>query len=335
MARWLSLPAAVIALCCLAACATPQTDRVLQRSDGLPAQAELPDVRFFPQAVNECGPAALAMALHASGIAVTPEELTPLVFTPGREGSLQPDMITATRRHGRVAYPIKDLTSLLREVAAGTPVVVFQNLGLSWYPQWHYAVAIGYDLDSRELILHSGETARTRLSLATFEHTWERGGHWAILALPPNHLPATAEPLAYLTAVKGLEQAKQFAAAERAYATALGRWPDDLLALMGRGNALYALGRKRDAASAFRAAVARHPDSGAALNNLAHVLADLGQYAEAERTARRALELGGPFSETARRTLDEIRAKGRTARVKPPSMKSSRAHLPGLATRFG
>lgn len=316
--RWLPFIQGTIALLVLAGCATPQTDLVLQQRGALPPQAELRDVAFYPQAENECGPASLAMALDASGVTVTPDELTPIVFTPGREGSLQPDMISAARRHGRIAYPVQDLRSIMTEIASGTPVVVFQNLGLSWYPQWHYAVAIGYDMDEKEIILHSGETERAHLALTTFERTWERGGHWAIAVLPPDRLPATAQPLAYLTAVKGLEHAKQYGAAEKAYATALQRWPDDLQALMGRGNTLYALGKKSDAATWFDAAATHHPDSAAALNNLAHVLGELGRLDEAEKTARRAVDLGGPFADTARKTLDEIVAKRKRLQASGP-----------------
>jgi tetratricopeptide (TPR) repeat protein len=306
---WRPAVLAVLALLALAGCATPQTDSVLQQRGALPPRVELQNVVFYPQAENECGPASLAMALDASGVKVKPEQLTPIVFTPGREGSLQNDMLSASRRNGRVAYPIKTLRAILAEVAAGTPVVVFQNLALSWYPQWHYAVAIGYDLDKEEIILHSGLTARERMAMTTFEHTWERAGSWAIAVLPPNRLPATAEPATYFKAVEGLEQAHKYEAAAQAYATALKRWPDDLDAMMGRGNALYALGRKSAAAQAFRAASQKHPESAAALNNLAHVLAELGRLAEAEKTARRAVALGGPFADTARKTLDEIVAR--------------------------
>jgi len=313
--RWLHAPRAAIVLLLLAGCATPQTNSVLTQRGALPLQVELTNVPFFPQTENECGPASLAMALVASGVTVTPTDLTPTVFTPGRAGSLQTDMISASRRHGRIAYPIHDLRGMLTEIATGTPVIVFQNLALSWYPQWHYAVAIGYDLNDKHIILHSGITPRDRMRLTTFEHTWERGGSWAIAVLPPDRLPASAQPQPYLTAIKGLEQAKQFEAAAVAYATALSRWPDDLQALMGRGNALYALGRKSDAAQAFRAATQQHPESGPAFNNLAHVLAELGQLAEAEKSARQAIALGGPFADTARQTLDEIQA---AQRKKPP-----------------
>ena len=68
------------------------------------------------------------------------------VYTPGREGTLASDMIAAARRNGRVAVPVTSLPALLAELAAGNPVIVFQNLGLGFVPRWHYAVAFGYDL---------------------------------------------------------------------------------------------------------------------------------------------------------------------------------------------
>lgn len=305
----------------LAGCATPQTDGLLRQRGSLPTMVELVQIPFHPQAENECGPAALAMALNASGVTVTPDDLAPTVFTPGRAGSLQTDMLTASRRHGRIAYPIQDLREIMMEIAAGTPVVVFQNLALSWYPRWHYALAIGYDLNQQTMTLHSGLTAQDRLSIKTFELTWARGGHWAIAVLPPNRLPANPQAQVYLAAVRGLEQAKQYDAAAQAYGTALTRWPDDPQALMGRGNALYALNRKAEAAEAFRAATRHHPDAAPAFNNLAHVLAELGQLATAESAARRAIAIGGPFADTARQTLDEIVAR----RKKPPAKGTPRA----------
>jgi hypothetical protein len=38
----------------------------------------------------------------------------------------------------------------LREVAAGNPVLVLQNLSFAWAPVWHYAVVMGYDADAAQ-----------------------------------------------------------------------------------------------------------------------------------------------------------------------------------------
>ena len=124
---------------------------------------------------------------------MTPQDLTPQVYLPGLAGSLQVEMLAATRRNGLLAYELAPkLDDLLAEVAAGSPAVVLQNLALSWYPVWHYSVVVGYDLEREEIILRSGLERRQALSLTTFEHTWESAGYWAMLALPPGRMPRTA-----------------------------------------------------------------------------------------------------------------------------------------------
>ena len=191
-----ALPSCLVLTSLLSGCATPQLDS-LQRSErqGLPERAEVPAVPFFAQDDFYCGPAALAMTLAWSGLQVTDDQIAPLIYTPGREGTLQSDVITGARRYGRLAVPVRDLRSLLGEIAAGTPVLVLQNLALDWYPQWHYAVAIGYDLDASTLTLNSGTHEELVVPLATFERTWARGDYWALVITPPTACPqAPARP---------------------------------------------------------------------------------------------------------------------------------------------
>ena len=133
-----------------------------QLTENLTARHELDSVPFYPQKAYQCGPAALAMVLEWSGINVDPDTLVPEVFTPSHKGSLQSALIGTARRHSRIAYPISSLSDMLTEVAAGHPVIVLQNLGLSWYPVWHYAVVVGYDLPQGIVILHSGVTRERR-----------------------------------------------------------------------------------------------------------------------------------------------------------------------------
>lgn len=160
----------------LGACATPPaTSHLLSQTDGVPSRAEVLDVPFHPQEDHYCGPAALAMMLGWSGKAVTTEELISQVYTPGREGTLHADILTAARRHGRLAVPVRSLGDILVELAAGHPVLVFENLGLEWYPQWHYAVAVAYDLSREQITLRSGDEARHTIALSTFERVWDRG----------------------------------------------------------------------------------------------------------------------------------------------------------------
>lgn len=266
----------------------------------------VPAVPFFPQEDYQCGPASLAAALVHAGRQATPESLLPQVYLPGRKGSLQAEMLATARRHQLVAYPLAPrLEDLLRELAAGNPVVVLQNLALEWAPQWHYAVAIGYDLQARELVLRSGVTRRMVMALDTFEHTWARSGHWAMLALPPEGLPATAAELPFLAALAALERVAP-EAARRGYDTALARWPRSVAAQIGRGNASYALRDLAGAKEAFRQVTIDHPDAADAWNNLAQTLHELGSRGEALAAARRAVALGGPRMSIYRATLDDI-----------------------------
>lgn len=299
--------AAAVLLCLfMAGCATPQTDALLRLPRAVPQQGAVADPVFFAQNTNECGPAALAMMLGHTGLTVSPDALVSEVYAPGRDGSLTSAMVAAARRHGRIAYPIDTLSALFSEINRGRQVLVLQNLGLSWVPQWHYAVAVGYDLTDRTIILHSGTTKFLETPLPTFERTWKRGEHWALLTLRPGEFPENADEATYMTSVAGMERAGALAAAAEAYTAALARWPQNPVALMGLGNTLYGLGNLRAAAAAFQVATTRLPDNADAFNNLGHVLAELGELAEAEKAARIAVELGGQNIETYQDTLHGI-----------------------------
>src|SRR5690606_31071454 len=133
-----------IALCAaaivaLSACATRPSELAAPANAHLPERVELAHVPFFPQEDYQCGPAALATVLSASGVDVTADALTRQVYLPGRRGSLQTELVAATRRHGRLPYRLEGgLPALLAQVDAGHPVVVLQNLGFKRWPRWHY-----------------------------------------------------------------------------------------------------------------------------------------------------------------------------------------------------
>ena len=277
--------------------------------ENLPAGHELTAVPFFPQEEYQCGPAALAMAISWSGLPARPEDFVEEVYTPSRKGSLQVALIAAARRHGRLAYEISDLESLLPEIAAGYPVIILQNLSVSWAPVWHYAVAIGYDAAQEHVVLRSGTTSRKVMPFGVFEKTWARSKYWGIIILQPTQLPALAKEKTYLTAVLGLEKAHQYQAAVSGYRTALTRWPQSLAARMGLGNSYYALGEFTNSEYAFRETIRLHPRAGSAYNNLAQILMEQGRYPEAREMARKAVSLGGPSLAVYQQTLKEVESK--------------------------
>ena len=277
---------------------------------GLPAHAELTGVPFHTQDDFLCGPASLAMVFNAAGVPASVESLTPLVYLPGRQGSLQAEMLGATRRSGLVAYTLApELEAVLREVAAGTPVVVLLNLAFSWVPVWHYAVVVGYDLERERIVLRSGKWQRDEFRIGFFEYLWQDGGHWAMLALPQERVPVTAGEQDFAAAVAALERTGRPREARASYRALLARWPSNLVGLFGLGNVEYVLGDIAAAAGAFRRATEAHPQSAAAFNNLAHALAALGWLADAEAAARTAVALGGPTQPEAQKTLEAILAR--------------------------
>ena len=305
------LIAGVFAFACAAllhGCAsfTPQTKSLAEsRPAGVPGARELTEVPFFAQNDYQCGPASLAMAMVAAGVKVTPDELVPEVYLPERKGSLQVEMLAAARRHGLVSYQLApSYADVIREIAAGTPVIVLQNLGIK--EGWHYAVAIGYDWDNGMLQLRSGLNERQELPFAMNEMVWRRSGYWAMVVVPPERIPASADEQRWLAAVAALERTGQSAAARSAYRTFLERWPANVNAAIGLANAHHALGELREAEAVLREAALRAPDSVVVLNNLAQTLADQGRYGEALPYAERAVATGGPHADAASQTRNTI-----------------------------
>jgi tetratricopeptide (TPR) repeat protein len=258
----------------------------------LTPRVELTETPFFPQEAYQCGPAALATVLNYYQIQVTPDELRPQVYLPERKGSLQIELAAAARRYGLLAYPFGgDLNALLKELAAGNPVLVLQNLTFDWLPKWHYAVVIGYDLSENQVILRSGKHRRWHSDLRAFRNTWQRAGNWALVIQPPERIPATAQPATLLKAAFDLQTTGNEKAALTAYAAATTRWPADKRPWLALGNGAFKLDRLGEARQALKRAAVLDPMDPTALNNLAYVYLAAGCPDQARKTIQQALQL--------------------------------------------
>ena len=286
---------AALALWLLGACAAPQTARLLEsNASALPRFAQVGGVPFYAQTDNYCGPAALAMAATWAGVPLTQERAGEMVFTPGKEGTLRNDVVAAARRLGLMAVELDDVSSLLAEVAAGHPVIVFQNLGLSWVPRWHYSVVLAYDLDHQTIVQHSGITPDRATDLNAFERTWARGDYWAVVLVPAGELPAAGRETALLEAALGLERLHNYNPATKGYKSILKKFPSNTPAWMGLGNSEYARADFVAAAEAFERAATVAPGDPAAWNNLAYAYAAAGRNRDARRAAERAVAAATP-----------------------------------------
>ena len=137
-------------------------------ADGLPASAprsiELEATPFFPQEDYQCGPAALATLLVASGVEVTPDALAPEVFIPGAAKAASRSSWSAPRAAmaGCPTCSRRPPTKWWTSSRRAGPCCVLQNLGVPQIPIWHYAVLIGYDADRNVAILRSGDESASR-----------------------------------------------------------------------------------------------------------------------------------------------------------------------------
>ena len=249
----------------LVGCATQsrQTRALLDAPPDVAPTRVLSQVQLVHAPEGYCGPAALAMASGLSDVTATKG----MLMTGGR-GTLPTDMLGATRRLGRLGVQLENLAQITREVDAGHPVIVFQNLGLSWWPRWHYAVVVGYDLPRQEMILHTGPQSFRREPMTFFERSWKLGGYWAVVTLPPDQLSASASEVAHLQGAVGLEQAGRDREALTAYRAILGRWPNSLGGLIGAGNVSYKQNMYSESVLFLRSAVKAHPGSVEARHNL-------------------------------------------------------------------
>lgn len=296
----------------LVGCVSGQSElrQELLNTGARPPAVELSATPFFPQEDYQCGPAALAAALGSSGINVTPAELTPKVYLPGRKGSLQIELSAATRRYARIPYPITpSLAALLQELQVGHPVLVLQNLGVSWLPRWHYAVVIGYVEDRDLIILRSGTSERKEMDAKLFLRTWRRAEYWGLVVLKPGELPADTQPEQYLEAVSALEANGAYRESLWAYQAALTRWPGNFWARIGVANSYLGLGHHNAAELYLRKLLVDYPQHPAVLNNLAEVLARRGCLHAAHNVINQALtvpQISQPMAELLQKTSAQL-----------------------------
>ena len=257
----------------------------------LPARAELTEVPFYPQNDYQCGPAALATMLSQRGIATTPDALVDQVYIPQRKGSLQVEMVAAARSSGLLVYPLQPrLEDLLAEVAAGNPVLVLQNLAFDRWPQWHFAVVVGYDLSTQQVVLRSGTTKRWVGSFREFERSWVKAERWAVVTLSADQMPHTAQETVWLRSASDLEEVGQVRAARAAYEAAVTRW-DSALSRFALANSQYTMGEKSAAEESLRASVRLDPGFAIGWFNLSQLLAEQGCGSSAQEARNCAIRL--------------------------------------------
>lgn len=302
----------------LSACShTPQT-KTLATSSFADVAKELESVPFYPQTQYQCGPAALATVMQYRGVEVQPDDLVDKIYIPEKQGSLQIEMVAATREKGLVPYVIEpQLTAILAQIKAGHPVLVMQNLAYQWIPLWHYAVVVGFDVAKNELILRSGETKRWQTSFAAFERTWARSEYWGLVIVPPDTLPAEASLTRWMQAAYDLQQTGQTETAEIAYQTAIKHWPDAPEPGVALANLYFGQQAFSEADAVYADLLAENPDIAVLWNNRAYSLQAMDCDVSALHAARCAFQKA-PEDTNIQSTVEEMQQNSATNAVNCP-----------------
>ncbi|HEX7719685.1 MAG TPA: PA2778 family cysteine peptidase [Woeseiaceae bacterium] len=290
----------------ISGCVTGPEHLVL-RTAGTPV--ELVDVPFFAQDEFQCGPAALATVLVDAGVDVTPQALQSQVYIPDRRGSLQAELLAATRRHGRVPYVLPgSLAFMLDEIRDGRPVLLLQNLGIQRWPVWHYAVLVGFDPGRDRFLLRSGTTPRQQSRARNLLASWDKGGRWSIVVVSPSDPPVSADVLGWLRAVAPFESTGNLDLAREGYEAAITRWPDEAIAWTALGNVNYLQEDLQAAEESYSRALTLSESLWTARNNLIRTLVERGCAGRAEPWVRTAGEPPPEFASTWQQTLVDLAA---------------------------
>ncbi len=255
-------------------------------------QVEVEHVPFFPQKQLQCGPAALATVLAFSGIQTSADELSSEVFTPGKEGTLQVDILAGIRRFGLLPYPVNTLNEIIESLKKKKPVIVFLNLSVPIAPKWHYAVIYGFK--NNHFLLRSGTKKSEEISVETFQKLWQRGDNWGLIVFEANQdLPRFIQPNLWLQAAIDLEQVSRFDALQF-HSTGLSYWPKDERFYFTVANGFYEFKQYDRAIKLLKQAVNIQPKFADAWNNLAELYLKTNQPKLARQAIEQAIALGGP-----------------------------------------
>ena len=256
-----------------------------QLENHLPAalpRAQKVGVAFHSQARYLCGPTVLQMAAQDLAPLTAAAEYKALTFTDAAHGTYKSEMLSATRRLGLAPYRVPGIEEALQLVSDEQPVIVFLNLGLSWWPVWHYALLVGYDAVANEVILHSGPHAFQRLSFVRFYDSWVLGGKWSYIVVKPDQVPRLAAFDEVLDNAMVFERIRRPNQARELYEQISRIWPRRFEGPMGLANIAFAEGDKGGAIRFSRTALERDPFHPDLKQNLAFLLGEKGTLSPAK-----------------------------------------------------
>lgn len=254
-----------------------------------PAFKKLPIV-FYQQDAQQCGPTSLYTILQFGGKPSSLETVKNYTLSPYADGAHKSHLIAAARRHGLAAYKV-ELSQAYHLVAKGHPVLVFQNLGLSWYPVWHFSVFVGYSIPENIVFLHDGYTAFSSVTDKEFFGSWKRGGSWSYLFTTPGYLPQFASLESALENVQIFERLGQSSDAIELLRALEKKWPRNPKVLAALAEVYYEQKEYVKAKVTLERAILFNPKLIGLYLNLAMVLSEIGDIDQAEALKHKAIAM--------------------------------------------
>lgn len=287
----------------------PQTKQLdINPPTGVNLNKLLSDVPFFPQQEFYCGPTTLSEVFHYYDLPLSPNEIAPSIFIPNRQGSLQLEMITATRKNGLLAYSEKsNLETLIRLIDQDIPVIILQNLSIPWIPQWHYAVVIGYDLNEQTFTLHTGVTPKHTMSFSLFERVWQRANYWMLAPLPEAKLSPHLKSFKYIQAAYDQLVTNQKKTAVNNLKAATKTWPEEWLTYFLLGNH-FLEHNTQESVYWFHKGLKYAIKRAEYLNNYSYALSGIGCNKQAQQIINKAINLE-PFNQNLLQSKQELQER--------------------------
>ncbi len=248
---------------------------------GVPQLQKL-EVDFIPQEAKLCGPTVLKMATQKYTPTLEFQTYKQMSYREELQGSTKADMLSTIRRIGLSPYQVSTLPEMFENVSEGRPVIVFQNLAVSWMPAWHYSLLVGYDTKKNVMVLHSDRTPYQEMDFDRFANTWKRGEKWAYVAVPPNEIPKHATFENAIDNAIVFEYLRMDRTAQQLYLTMLERWPKRFEPHLGLANIYHSSKNIKRAIEEIDRALMKKPNHPALLFNLATLYFENGQFKQAK-----------------------------------------------------
>ena len=132
-----------------------------------------------------CGPTAMASILSFYGLGVDIDEIAEKIYRPELKGAITMDVFLYAKERGLQAKLYRgSMEDLKDSIRAGTPLILFVDMGYGFFPMGHYIIPVGFSDDYGVVLAHSGSDEALPISYKRLLRAWKKTGYSTILIRP-------------------------------------------------------------------------------------------------------------------------------------------------------